>query len=312
MTNSRGAYALQRCTLISLAALAATLGACATLPPSERAQERALYNDVRTLVISQERSEWVLDRDALENMAPGLLNSVCRAPAEARQGLARWLDDYIEGLGGSAEAVYAKSGGDLGAAGDILRAERVRAALAYASERAQECPFWLQPEAPFEGIQGDGHRFVLLAESRGNLSLYLNTRDVGAGGGGAGRLIPAGGVDETLTIGAGLEIGGSGLFSSEGEVTATIIGAIPLLFRFNDSGRLLDLELAPVVYLDEPDVLPPGVRFAVAYGLGTPRIGAFGPYAVLWAGYEFHPAKEGGVPLHIIGFGTRIGLSWDP
>ena len=112
------------------------------------------------------------------------------------------------------------------------------------------CPFWLEVDPKFAGSHGVGAGFVLLTESRGGGELMLQGDRYGFGGGGGGRLLPAWRVDDTVTIGFGVEIGGGGVIETadrEQTVLGAFAAAAPILLRFADVTTLYDIEIAAVV-----------------------------------------------------------------
>jgi hypothetical protein len=228
-----------------------------------------------------------------------------------------WVDRRVEAekarLGGDARTAWLSSGKDLDAVEDLIELERVRAALATVDERA-ECPFWLEADPDFIGLQGDAHRFVMYIESRGQLA--LNIQDSGSArfsGGGGGRVLLGGGLSDRVTLLSGIEVGGGGRFGEDGKLSGVLTGAVPVLVRLSDAGTAWDLELAAVSFLEGSKSWPPGLRAAIAFGFITPRVGgAFSPQAMFWLGYEYHPRRDDEEPFHIIGLGTRIGVAIDP
>ncbi len=295
----------------------AFLTGCATAAPSDPV-ERALFVDTLTLVRSKARDAWTIDRIAQDEIAAGVMESACQVPEAARQGLLRWLEQRRKSLevslGGDLRTVWLREGRDLDAISDLLELTRVETALANAEARASEdCPFWLEPNAGFIGLQGDDDRFVIYLESRGQLGLRLHDETAHFSGGGAGRVLLGAGLGDGMTLLTGLELGGGGRMGEDGRIQGVLSGALPLVWRFADAGSAFDLEVAAVTYLQGGEGWPPGFRTALAYGFVTPRIGgAFAPHAMFWLGYEYHPARGAEDPFHIIGVGTRIGVSIDP
>jgi len=302
---------------LSLLLLTPVLASCAaSLPPDP--VERALYIDTLTLIRSQARSEWTVDRLALDNIGPGLAWSACQVSPERRAALLTWVDGEITQetarIGGDAETVWRNNGKDLGEADDLLELNRVRLALVGLNERAAaECPFWLEADPGFIGMQGDAGRFVMFIESRGQLALNLRDDSARFAGGGGGRILFGGGLSDRATLMAGVELGGGGRFGDDGELSGVLYGALPILLRLPDAGSAWDLELAAVTFLEGSRGWPPGIRAAIAYGFVTPRVGgAFSPQAMFWLGYEYHPQRGSDEPFHVIGLGTRIGVDIDP
>jgi hypothetical protein len=301
--------------LASLLTLVLGLG-CATLPDDH--VQRSLYNDLRQVVDTRQRIGWVVDRTEYEGAAPSVLQSVCQVPQEDRIELLDWLDARIDEEGGPAEAAYRREGEDLDAVKELLTLERMRGALEYADALSNDdCPFWLEPDQEFDGVQSDTYRFVLLAESLGGMSLIF--RDgVQLGGGGALRLLPGYGFTDRFTLAMGLEIGGSGAVSGVGtdeeqEIVARPTGALPLVLRMHDDTWVYDLELAALTqYYKDSVSFPPGARIALGAGIKTVRIGSIMPIAVGFLAYEVEPAYRDLPVSHSFRIGTRVGLDYDP
>lgn len=296
--------------------LALTSGCASTVPVTH--DERALYRDVVTLVRAKARDEWTVDRIAQDEIAPGVMVSACQVAPETRTSLIAWVTAEIARteaeLGGDARTVWLREGRDKDAVADLLELARVKDALATAhAEAERDCPFWLEADPDFIGVQGDANRFVLFLESRGQLGLTLRGDSARFAGGGAGRILLGAGLDNDATLAAGLELGGGGRLGDDDRIVGVLSGAMPVLLRFTDMGRAFDVEVAAVTFLRGVEGWPPGFRAALAYGFLTPRIGgAFSPQAMFWLGYEYHPARGQDAPYHLIGLGTRIGLDIDP
>lgn len=291
------------------------LGACASLPPGRA--ESALYIDVRKAVELREGSDWVVDRLEVGALAAGAMRSACQVDAPARERLLAWLDAELTAAGGPAEAAYRR---DRDASiGRLLSLERVRAVVRFADEHAHECPFWLEPDAAFAGVQTDAYRLVLLAESVGGGGLIVSGGQARLGGGGGGRLTLGLGLDQRVTIGVGAELGGIGSFgSADGtggrSLVARFTAAIPLVVRITNISRILDLEVAMTTRWSASNLrLPPGGRAAIGYGLTTVRVGPFMPTGLLYVSYEYLPPSDDGLAAeHLIMLGTKVGLDFDP
>jgi hypothetical protein len=299
-----------------LVAVTVLASGCATLP--HEPVQRALFQDLRKSVELSDSSGWYVDKSQLQSNAEDILRSVCQVDAAKRDDLDAWLSGQIALHGGSAQRVWLEHGRDLDAADDVLALERTRLFLRYGSEHAAEdCPFWLTPRDDFKGVQSDADRWVLLAETTGYGSIVLQGDNAAIGGGGGGRLLFAHGVGSQYTLALGGEVGGVGAFVENDKggrsLDTTFVAGVPLLFRWLRYSRILDFELAPMLRLNPGEsVLPPGFRASVGAGLATMRASSFMPYAILWAGYEFHPANHGNPADHSLHVGTRVGIDWDP
>ncbi|MDH5675080.1 MAG: hypothetical protein OEZ06_23320 [Myxococcales bacterium] len=299
-------------SLTGLLLASLTLG-CATLP--EHAVDRALYVDLRKAVEISGDTGWVLDRVQMEANAESAMGSVCRVEPLVRDRLEAFIGGQIALRGGPAERIHAERG-ELD--GEVLTLDRTLALLRFANAHvAEDCPFWLEPEPDFEGVQGDAGRAVILLESGGFGALYFEQGDTYLGAGGGGRALFAYGVGRRLTLAAGLEVGGFGGLSDNQEGTrridATITAGTPLLLRVTWFSRLLDVELTPVVRFDPgADLLPPGLRATVGGGYAAMRTGSLMPYLVVYAGYEVHPDRDFNIEGHVVMVGTRVGVDIDP
>jgi hypothetical protein len=301
---------------IACVALLAVSSACATLPDAPL--QRALYVDLRKSVQLSDDTGWVVDRVQLESNAEDALRSACQVAPSERDDLDAWISGRLKLEGGSAQAAYLAHHRELGAASEALALERTRTLLRYAQAHSgEDCPFWLEPDPEFRGVQTDDGRFVALAETFGYGSAVLERGTTGFGGGGGGRLMLARGFSPRVTMGIGAEVGGTGAFvkNDEGKrgIDTTFTAGFPVLLRILNYSRIVDIEAAPVLRVDPGDTLPPpGVRASIGVGLDTLRSSAFMPYGLLWVGYEYHPRFHDDPADHSIHVGTRVGVDWAP
>src|SRR5688572_6438082 len=184
--------------------LALVATGCGATPP--RTAERALYLDLRKIVELQESDDWVVDRLEVEATSPQVMRSVCQVEAPARARLIGWLDRRIAAEGGPAEEAWRREGRDLGAITHLLRLERIRLVLSSAHASAEDdCPFWLESDPHFAGLQIDDARFVLLAQSTGSGALFFRGGETALGGSGGIQVMPAWGIAPQLTLAIGVE-----------------------------------------------------------------------------------------------------------
>lgn len=301
---------------LALAALAALAG-CATLPSDP--VEAALYADLRKGAALGDDSGWIVDRIELEAEAEDALHSVCQVDPTARTNLDSWLTGQIAFAGGPAEEQYRKNGGDLDAAQDALDYERVRAVLRYAqAHAAEDCPFWLEIDPEFRGVQGDADRVVVLAESGAFGSVVFEGSEVAIGGGGSGRLMLGHGIGPQVTLALGGEIGGTGSFVDDPEgsgrsLVTTFTAATPVLLRITRYSRLFDFEVGPTVRItSDQDLFPPGLAASFGMGFATMRSSSWMPYVVIYVGYSYDPPTDGSDADHSVRIGTRVGIDLDP
>lgn len=289
------------------------VAACATLP-TER-PVRGLFVDLRKAVAFQASNDWIIDRLEIDDAIQGVMRSVCSTPPHRRAELVRWLEDRIEEEGGPSDLLFELEG-DTRRVDRIQGLERTLLLLDEAERYTDECPYWLEHDEDFAGLESDEGRFAILGETSGGGSLIVTPGgDVNFGGGGGGRLLPGGGIARRLSIFAGLELGGAGFLPENTDGTRTFslafAGAVPLLFRIQDITRIYDIELALTGrYVDES--IRYGARVAVAGGLNTPRVLGLMPYAVLQLVFEVHPPTEGYEMEYVARVGTRVGFDWAP
>ncbi len=287
------------------------LAACTPMP--ERRDARGLYADLYKAVDFRENNDWVVDRLEVEDSLESIMASVCATDRDAREDVRLFVGTQIAAEGGPSEALFRREGLSRRVK-SVRRMERVLVMLDAAEDAAVDCPYWLQPDADFAGVESDERRFVVLAETRGGGALVVSDRAVAVGGGGGARLLLGGGFGPRVTLGVGFELGVEGRLP-ENDVgrrsfEGILASSVPMVLRVRDMSRVVDVELAWTQRHDSPT--RHGVRVGVGYGLTTPRVSAFMPYGVIWVGYGITPAAHGEPTDHTLWLGTRVGFDWDP
>ena len=260
---------------VALGLLVATSGACAVALP-EGAGERALVRDVARVVDVRQKVGWAIDDKEVEDALPDVMRSACRVEPSVRAAGLAWLDGEVARRGGDPAEAWRRAGKDLDKIADLLLFARTRLVLARADEwvRAGKCPFWLEPEAGFDGIQVVAHRWILAAEAGGRFVVGSESGVFGYGGGGGGRLLVGYGLSERHSLFVGLEGGGSARFTNApiGERFALpdLLGvfAVPVVGRrtFALSG-FVEAEVGAMAFVNQVDgSLEPGVR--AGFGVG--------------------------------------------
>lgn len=299
--------------LLALGASILLASACRPLPSQPTA--RALYQDLRQVVETRERAEWLIDEDELDDATPRALQSVCQADADAERDLATWLDEQLTVEGGPAEDQY-RAGVPLNNLGEALSLERTSALLERATAAQDACPFYLTPRADFAGVHQSNDRFVILAESNGVASISFRDDTVFTGAGGAGRLLPGWGFANGTIIAVGGEFGGAAGFeplagNDTEPIQTRVQAAVPLLLRFQNLTYNLDLEAAVTGVSTATDFDPDiGFRAAVGAGVSTLRVQRLMPYVTLTLGYQYFPWTN--PATHMMQIGTRVGVDFDP
>lgn len=287
-------------------------GACRTLP--QKSEQRALYIDLRQVVETRQRGEWLLDERELEEARPKAMQSVCRVSPATVEGLDEWLAKELDAQGGPPARQFAR-GADIDELDDALTLQRVRNLAAYADRTREQCPFWMSASGQFRGIHRPTDRLVFLAESAGMGALILQGDETLLGAGGAGRLLAARGFGHRWLLALGGEVGGAAglepLNEDDEKIETRVHAALPVMVRVFDLARFYDVDVAATALASPSDFDPSfGVRAQVGVGILTVRISRFLPYFALVAGYEVLPFED--PAIHIVRVGTRFGVDFDP
>ena len=211
-------------------------GACAAGPRPPGRSEAALFRDIEREVTVTAATGWRIDRREVESLMNVALESVCRVDPLDRRSLAQWLDEEIRRQGGPVEVAWRARGKKLSAVSDLLVLDRVQQVLTRAEELSLDCPFWMEPQYPFEGRQiSDGHWLLSGGGGgKGIVSYQGGKSDVKAGG--AGRLLLGHVFTGGSALFVGAEIGLSAAFPKNdmGERTQLEVGAdvvTPIVYR---------------------------------------------------------------------------------
>jgi hypothetical protein len=299
-----------------VALLAASTGAlcgagCRSLPAHP--VDRGLFEDVRAAVAEREALGWGTDTVSAPHAAAQVAESLCRAGPEARERVARFVDEELARAGGPEPRPLAP-----GADGHRVRLQRARATLAWWESSGEDClGLYGPPDPAFRGVSGDHGRVVVLFELVNGLTGILRDGKLTVGPGLGLRLMPAYGISPRLTVGLGVDAGGYTEFRKDLADDSVLAGrfmlAVPLLLRFRDGGRIFDVEAGLSTRLDgiEP-LLPPGFKVGVGFGTLSPRHGSVAGGLVFWGGYEYQPERPRFPAEHIFRVGTRILFDLDP
>ncbi|MCB9571967.1 MAG: hypothetical protein H6709_07725 [Kofleriaceae bacterium] len=308
----------------ALAAATALAGCARTLPPQR--SSAVLYRDLERLVTISEATGWAVDRIELEKVLPAALDSVCRVEPPARAALRTWLDAEIERRGGPVEAAWRRRGKKLSRVSDLLTLTRVRAVLGVADVAADgDCPFWLEPQEPFEGRQISDGRWELSFGGGGKGIVVLQGEDRDISFGGAGRLLLGRVFDDRSSVFAGVELGATASFpkSATGDRGALVFGfdvVAPVVYRYTLTNAYLEAEAGWLGHVTEEDLqtVDPGVHVGIAVGGRAMRTRFLFPGVALGLSYERTFPGDGGVdpltpvaPLTTIKLGLRAAFDLD-
>lgn len=289
----------------------------AAAEPQAELQAQGLLADIERLVSAEESLGWVVDRVQLDDLYPSLLESICPTLPNAREIALAMLQHESQRLGDPFTLFQADQRQLTDRVEDALAAKRRLIALEHGLEGARrECPFWIEVDPEFEGIQTDRNRFTLNVESGGVAILRQTAGDWTLGAGGFGRVMPAYGFGGSWTLLAGGEFGGGALIRPGDETTGLVVNyftAAPVVARLRGVAWHYDVELAPVALFQTDDTrISYGARVGTTVGISALYTTGFIPWAGVSLAYE-HYVESGGRPeAHFIRGGFRAGLSWDP
>jgi hypothetical protein len=273
---------------------------------------RSAYLDLDSIVTSQERSDWVIDKYALNEMMPKLAEVICQLTPKVSTGLLKLIKDENVKLGGSQEYWVKHNLGDQSEFEEMRHKERVLLSLTHFQTHRSKCPFWLPPNQDFLGIHRDAGRLQLMAETMGGLQLQKNAKDLFLGGAAQGRLIAVYGFTPTWGLGLGFEAGGASTFPKDENGGRSVkpqwTGGVPILVRAWIDNMRMDTELTPVVRFSDDNFSKGqyGVRLALSFGVSPLRVFGVLPHLMAWVGGEQFFDTES---TFVLRAGTRIGFS---
>lgn len=303
--------------LLPLAGLVLFSVACAPVLPEDPVQ-RALIRDVARIVEAQDQVGWTLDELEVEKTLSDAMESACRVPASKRGDALEWLGKAVADAGGDPAEVYAENGKDLSAVSHLLLLYRTQMVLRTAHQWANEdkCPFWIEEEELFRGIQGFDHRLVLAIETGGRAVGGWEGDEFGVGGGGGFRFLVGYGATDDITLLAGIHTGGWGRFTDlafgrKVEIPELIaFTELPLVARFHQLSAHWEVEAGPLVYLNQLRGAPQvGGRLGVGVGFSRLRLKGIIPGVTFSLNYDFIPESDNGPMVHQIGGGVRATFS---
>lgn len=276
---------------------------------------RSAYLDLDVIVTSQERSDWVLDEQALQAMIPKVAEVLCQLSLRVKKGLESSLKEKVS-LGQAKrywESLSTPEKKNLSSKfKDLRHEERILQAFNYAQKYEKNCPYWLLVKENFMGIHRDGGRLQLIAETMGGLQLQYARQTMDIGGAAQGRLLGVYGISTSLGIAIGIEAGGASTFPKDAtgkrSVKAQWTTGIPFLIRGWIGNLRSDLEVSPIARFSDGSYTDGqyGARFAVSFGVSPLRIFGILPHIMAWAGVEQFFDNDA---TSVLRAGTRIGFS---
>jgi hypothetical protein len=179
----------------------------------------------------------------------------------------------------------------------------------------RDCPFWLQPDPKFRGLQSMRDRWIVNFDTGGTLQLRYTQHDWTIGAGGFGRML--GGYSFTrVSLLAGLELGGGALVAPNTHPTAFLVNyipAIPVLLRLHRNSWHVDLEAAAVSLFQAGNTqFSYGVRSGITIGVSGLRVRGILPWIGIGVATEYHFANSARPEAWYLRSGLRVGGVWDP
>jgi hypothetical protein len=267
--------------------------------------------DLERIVASEESGGWFLDATHYDSMHSAVLQSVCRATPEARQGTLERLRKESAQLG-EPRARFDAAGGKM--TSDVeksLHVTRMKAALARAM--AAECPFWVQPVFAYNGRQTDARRFTLNGEIGTLLQLRYSSEKVTIGASPSIRVL-AGYTFGHVGVMAGGEFSAGPMIREDdsSKVVLNYFPAAPVVIRIRDNNWIYSIETGLVTVMQGDDTR---VSFGVRGGAGIGLMALRTRYFIPWAGIALYYEHffEGVRPsAEFLRGGLRIGVIFDP
>lgn len=276
-----------------------------------------ILSDLRRIVWAEESSGWFVDETHLAGLLPTMLQTVCRATPEARREALRRLETERREAGDPRER-FVRAGDKLDdEATRALTIDRQHALLARSIQSVESsCPFWVKPEAGFDGRQTDANRWGINLESGGLLQLRKTAGYWTYGGGGVGRLLLSYGFRGSFTLLAGAEVAGGAMLrpgTGASEFVINYLPALPVVLRLHDGSFHYDLEVAGVSILQADNLHPSfGGRIALGLGVSALRTRFFIPWAGFGLAYEHYLEGGGRSREEFFRAGFRVGAVWNP
>jgi len=288
---------------------------CSVAHAADLEGARGLVADVDRIVAGEESEGWFADSDALREIAQPVFESTCRATPEARAEALQELRNE-SAAAGDPRALFEAAHELSDSVKKALNLDRQRRVLELALARETECPFWIRPLPGFRGLQSDRQRFTLSLETAGNVQLRHTLDRFAFGAGGWGRIMPGYGINDHVTLLAGVEFGGGAMVRPNTGASQFIINyfpAIPVVLRFHRLTTHYDLEAAPVALFQADNTSPSfGFRVGGGFGFSALRRHNFLPWAGVAGSYEHYFAGGGRASAEFLRADLRVGFVWDP
>jgi hypothetical protein len=290
---------------------------CAAAIPLPAGQ--GLAYDLNRIVEAQEQLGWSIDELETKEALRDTLQSLCRANAQEQQQTRILLDKALLKAGGPSRLQWRSGQRDMGRLKPALRAERNLGLLDFGllAQKRGACPLGWEAQSPYQTIQDPMARWVFGIQTGGRAYAQVENGALGAGGGGAGRLIMGPSFKRRWGLLAVLEFGGAGRFESFDlgqpiDVPDLLVMPAALLqlrrqlgsyYVFMESGALGFLSK------EDPD-LRAGLRSAAGVGITRIKVGPVLPTLGAFIGYDRIAAGTSSAVIDQIYAGVNAGFLW--
>jgi hypothetical protein len=268
--------------------------------------------------VRQTTPGWRIDRVAIQGLEGDTLDSVCHTTPETRAKTLAWIDEQMARRGGTVEEVWRREGKSFDKVGVLLELSRIRMLLVDADAKAaKDCPFWMEPNPGFRGLQIFDDRWHAVGEFGGRAILLRSEGQYDISAGGSGRALIGRVFGHRLDLLTGVELTGSAEFLSEdgadrgGPVLAFTI-VTPAVVRWHMGNTYIEGEVGWLGHINEvDDQLDSGIHFGAGFGLRALRVRSFIPGVAFQLNYERTFPGGARPPLEFFKAGLRVTFDFD-
>ncbi|MFO1471571.1 MAG: hypothetical protein U1F27_11090 [Turneriella sp.] len=278
----------------------------------EGASEKSLVRDLAMIVTSHEQTGWTIDELEVRQMLGNSIVSFCAVDATAVENVRVWFDRILKDV--DIKKLYEQNGKSLQKIQRVLVLWRSRLLFEEAMKmrNAQKCPFWIDEQKPFPGVQDENHKLLLAFETGGRFYAQREKRDT-IGAGGIVRMMVGYGFAHRFAVRTGLEFGFSAQAPdpNSGKASPLVFAsAFPITIQHRFLAEYIEYEAGPLAYFDQSrNSLQWGVHLGIGVGVSRMRIRAIMPSVILTVNYQYVPPEGGFVEVHRLSIGARAAFS---
>jgi hypothetical protein len=296
--------------IIFMATRCISVGEIPELPEGD--SEKSLVRDLAMIVTSHEQTGWTIDELEVKQMLGSSTVSFCAVDSGAVENVRQWFAKVLAGFDPKKE--YEANGRSLRKMQSKLVLWRARLLFEEANQMRSsgKCPFWIDEQKPFPGVQDEKKKILLAFETGGRFYAQREKRDT-IGAGGIVRFMVGYGFTHRFAMRTGLEFGFSAQAPdpSSGKASPLVFAsAFPVSFQHRFLAEYIEYEAGPLAYFDQSrDSLQWGVHLGVGVGVSRMRIRAIMPSVILSVNYQYVPPQGTFVEVHRLSIGVRAAFS---